>query len=143
MLGGFAVGVTYYITIIICVPETLLATGPPQWPVIIICTASGLLGSTVDSILGATCQFSGKFATISHPQCMKADIYTEVAYPLLSQFYYGSTRIRGQGSSVGKKPDLKSIDRRFEPHCRRGVFLVWVYSKPLTSNCSRVFGSPR
>jgi len=29
----------------------------------------------------------------------------------------------------------KSMDRRFEPHFQRGVFLVWAFSKPLASNC--------
>ena len=42
------------------------------------------------------------------------------------------------GASIAqliKSPDLQSIDRRFEPYCRQGVFLVWAFSKPLTPNC--------
>ena len=41
----------------------------------------------------------------------------------------------GQDSSVGKSLNSQSKDCEFEPHRRRGVFLVWVLSKPLTPNC--------
>ena len=39
---------------------------------------------------------------------------------------------KGQDSSVGKKLDLQSIERRFEPYCRQSVFLALAFSKPLT-----------
>lgn len=32
---------------------------PPQWPVILIGGAAGLIGSLIDSVLGAVCQYSG------------------------------------------------------------------------------------
>ena len=53
----------------------------------------------------------------------------------LNLSFPGSNIFRGQDSSVGKSLDLRSKDCRFEPRCRRGVFLVRVFSKLLTSNC--------
>ena len=35
-----------------------------------------------------------------------------------------------------KSLDLDSKDCKFEPHCQRGVCLVWVFNKPLTPNCN-------
>jgi len=54
-----------------------------------------------------------------------------------------SHSLSGQDSSVSKSLDLQSKDCRFGPHCRWGGFLVWAFSKPLTPNCLRGFGSPR
>lgn len=58
-LGGFICGLTYYIFTIICVSREVLIRSPPQWPLILIGTIAGLLGSIIDSIIGATVQFSG------------------------------------------------------------------------------------
>jgi len=33
-----------------------------------------------------------------------------------------------------KSLDLHFRDCKFEPHCRRGAFLVWAFRKPLTPN---------
>jgi len=41
-----------------------------------------------------------------------------------------------RNSSIGKSLDLQSKNCRFEPHCRRGVYLVLAFSKPLAPNCS-------
>lgn len=57
--GGFICGLTYYIFTLICVNRELLLRSPPQWPLVIIGTIAGLLGSMVDSVIGATMQFSG------------------------------------------------------------------------------------
>lgn len=58
-LGGFVCGLTYFIVILICVNREILSRSPPQWPLIVIGTMAGLVGSIIDSIIGATLQFSG------------------------------------------------------------------------------------
>ncbi|NXF61997.1 TMM19 protein, partial [Ciccaba nigrolineata] len=57
LLGGMAVGIAYFITQLIFVTD--LEISAPQWPIIVFGAASGLLGSIVDSYLGATMQYSG------------------------------------------------------------------------------------
>lgn len=58
LLGGMAVGTAYFITQLIFVTD--LEISAPQWPIIVFGAAAGLLGSVVDSYLGATMQYSGK-----------------------------------------------------------------------------------
>lgn len=41
------------------VDRNILASSPPQWPIILFGGIAGLLGSIIDSLLGATVQFSG------------------------------------------------------------------------------------
>ncbi|KAM6292640.1 transmembrane protein 19-like isoform 2-T2 [Porphyrio hochstetteri] len=57
LLGGMAVGIAYFLTQLIFV--TNLEMSAPQWPIIVFGAAAGLLGSIVDSYLGATMQYSG------------------------------------------------------------------------------------
>ncbi|KAK4832083.1 hypothetical protein QYF61_020698 [Mycteria americana] len=57
LLGGMAVGITYFITQLLFVTD--LEMSAPQWPIIVFGAAAGLLGSIVDSYLGATMQYSG------------------------------------------------------------------------------------
>ncbi|KAM8820802.1 TMM19 protein, partial [Eudromia elegans] len=57
LLGGAVVGATYFLTQVIFVSD--LDTSAPQWPAIVFGAAAGLLGSLVDSYLGATMQYSG------------------------------------------------------------------------------------
>lgn len=58
-LGGLVIGLSYYLTLILCANRDVLAISPPQWPIIMVGGLAGLVGSIVDSILGATLQFSG------------------------------------------------------------------------------------
>lgn len=44
---------------IFTVDADALSWGPPQWPVIVFGGVAGLLGSVIDSLLGATLQYSG------------------------------------------------------------------------------------
>ncbi|XP_034019157.1 transmembrane protein 19 [Thalassophryne amazonica] len=56
-LGGLTVGVTYFVTQLLLVSDLHLAA--PQWPVIAYGAVAGLLGSMLDSFLGAHLQYSG------------------------------------------------------------------------------------
>ncbi|NWR91920.1 TMM19 protein, partial [Furnarius figulus] len=57
LLGGMTVGIAYFITQLIFVTD--LEISAPQWPIIVFGAAAGLLGSIIDSYLGATMQYSG------------------------------------------------------------------------------------
>lgn len=57
-LGGVAVGVSYFISQILFVNDLHLAA--PQWPIILYGGVAGLLGSLLDSLLGASMQYSGE-----------------------------------------------------------------------------------
>lgn len=56
-LGGAAVGVAYFVTQLLMVGDLHLAD--PQWPIVIYGGVAGLLGSMLDSFLGAHLQYSG------------------------------------------------------------------------------------
>lgn len=58
-LGGLIVGTAYYISLLIFLSDDFLAVSIPQWPVMIVGTISGFLGSLIDSLIGATFQYSG------------------------------------------------------------------------------------
>ncbi|NWU86020.1 TMM19 protein, partial [Onychorhynchus coronatus] len=57
LFGGMSVGIAYFVTQLIFVTD--LEISAPQWPIIVFGAAAGLLGSIVDSYLGATMQYSG------------------------------------------------------------------------------------
>nr|XP_057921830.1 transmembrane protein 19 [Doryrhamphus excisus] len=56
-LGGLVVGVAYFASQLIFVSDLHLAD--PQWPLVVYAGVAGLLGSILDSFLGASMQYSG------------------------------------------------------------------------------------
>ncbi|XP_046872360.1 transmembrane protein 19 [Hypomesus transpacificus] len=60
-LGGLTVGVAYFISQLLFVEDLHLAD--PQWPLIVYGGVAGLIGSLLDSFLGAHMQYSGIDAT--------------------------------------------------------------------------------
>lgn len=56
-LGGLVVGVAYFVTQLLLVSDLHMAD--PQWPIILYGGVAGLLGSLLDSFLGAHMQYSG------------------------------------------------------------------------------------
>ncbi|KAM4747044.1 transmembrane protein 19 isoform 1-T2 [Rhinophrynus dorsalis] len=69
LLGGFSVGTAYFITQLLFVHDLEIAA--PQWPIVIYGGMAGLLGSIIDSYLGAIMQYSGYDETtgkiVNHP----------------------------------------------------------------------------
>jgi len=59
LLGGMFVGVVYYLTVRLTVEQNVLMSSGPQWPLILFGAFAGFFGSLIDSLLGATMQFSG------------------------------------------------------------------------------------
>lgn len=57
-LGGLVVGVAYFVTQLLFVNDLHMAD--PQWPVMVYAGVAGLLGSMLDSFLGAHLQYSGR-----------------------------------------------------------------------------------
>ncbi|XP_049873382.1 transmembrane protein 19 [Pectinophora gossypiella] len=58
-VGGFVIGLSQYLAVLYFADRSLLMYAPPQWPMIVLGAVAGFLGSLIDSILGATLQYSG------------------------------------------------------------------------------------
>lgn len=56
-------GLAYYLVIMYTVDANSLARSPSQWPIILFGGIAGFLGSIIDSIIGATLQYSGQDAS--------------------------------------------------------------------------------
>lgn len=58
--GGVVVGVAYYVSQQVTLVD--LQHAPPQWPLVLYGGVAGLLGSMLDSLLGAHMQYSGRWS---------------------------------------------------------------------------------
>lgn len=56
-LGGLSVGAAYFVTQLLMVSDLHLADS--QWPIVVYGGVAGLVGSMLDSFLGAHMQYSG------------------------------------------------------------------------------------
>lgn len=59
-LGGILIGAAYFVSNYYTVDRQTMNLSPPQWPLIPFGGIGGLLGSVIDSVIGATLQYSGQ-----------------------------------------------------------------------------------
>lgn len=103
--AGFLIGVVYFLGSLPFSISPYGTSSPPQWPIIILATFAGFIGSIVDSLMGATIQYSSIHPTsglvISHP--MKGDKHITGLYLLNNHAvnYFSSLVTAGLTALVG------------------------------------------
>ncbi|XP_061715949.1 transmembrane protein 19 [Cydia pomonella] len=59
IVGGTIIGISQYLAMLYFTDKASWENAPPQWPVILFGALAGFLGSLIDSLMGATLQYSG------------------------------------------------------------------------------------
>jgi len=79
--------------------------------------------------------------SLSHPHLLSWQLLSQIGAcyrclcPKYLHLHQSGILLGARIVQLVKNLDLQSLDRRFEPHCQRGVFLVLAFSRPLTPNC--------
>merc|ERR1719383_1228509 len=60
MAGGVVIGAAYFLGVLFTTAGPDISRAPEQWKILVIGGLGGLIGSIIDSLLGATLQYSGK-----------------------------------------------------------------------------------
>ena len=59
LAGGLLMGAVFWGLNVAFQPASLASDAPPQWPLLVLGGGAGVVGSLIDSLLGATLQYSG------------------------------------------------------------------------------------
>lgn len=76
------VGAAYFVTQLLLVNDLHMAD--PQWPIIMYGGVAGLLGSMLDSFLGAHMQYSGSYISVQLCVRLRCAFETALAVPYLN-----------------------------------------------------------
>ena len=62
-LGGIVIGAGFYLPLVFLCSRQALRDAPTQWPILIVGGLCAVIGSLIDSLIGATLQYSGKVSS--------------------------------------------------------------------------------
>lgn len=80
MVGGTVIGLSQYLATFYFSDKASWDNAPPQWPLILFGAFAGFFGSLVDSLMGATLQYSGKRTCITVHQTLRIILILVILY---------------------------------------------------------------